>query len=143
MLDFSERRSSFCMYLETKVFKRCFSNISRACYSEIENIAVNYLALCLFKTIKGDTNTVLVRISVQRYSGTFRYLEKLPAVNYYHKALHLGCCSSPRSASKLYFRTCFFKNLVKDFISGFYYWCSTITCSKNPIVTTALLALSK
>ena len=24
---------------------------------------------------------------------------KLPAVNYYHKELHLGCCSSPRSAS--------------------------------------------
>ena len=24
---------------------------------------------------------------------------QLPAVNYYHKALHLGCCSSPRSAS--------------------------------------------
>ena len=23
----------------------------------------------------------------------------LPAVNYYHKALHLGCRSSPRSAS--------------------------------------------
>ena len=23
----------------------------------------------------------------------------LPAVNYYHKVLHLGCCSSPRSAS--------------------------------------------
>ena len=23
----------------------------------------------------------------------------LPAVNYYHKALHLGCCCSPRSAS--------------------------------------------
>ena len=23
----------------------------------------------------------------------------LQAVNYYHKALHLGCCSSPRSAS--------------------------------------------
>ena len=23
----------------------------------------------------------------------------LEAVNYYHKALHLGCCSSPRSAS--------------------------------------------
>ena len=22
-----------------------------------------------------------------------------PAINYYHKALHLGCCSSPRSAS--------------------------------------------
>ena len=25
--------------------------------------------------------------------------QRLPAVNYYHKALHLGCCSSPRSAS--------------------------------------------
>ena len=24
----------------------------------------------------------------------------LEAVNYYHKALHLGCCSSPRSASE-------------------------------------------
>ena len=24
----------------------------------------------------------------------------LPAVNYYHKELHLGCCSSPRSASE-------------------------------------------
>ena len=23
----------------------------------------------------------------------------MEAVNYYHKALHLGCCSSPRSAS--------------------------------------------
>ena len=25
--------------------------------------------------------------------------QRLEAVNYYHKALHLGCCSSPRSAS--------------------------------------------
>ena len=24
----------------------------------------------------------------------------VPAINYYHKALHLGCCSSPRSASE-------------------------------------------
>ena len=24
------------------------------------------------------------------------------AVNYYHKALHLGCCSSPRSASDIF-----------------------------------------
>ena len=27
------------------------------------------------------------------------YLTKLPAVNYHHKEFHLGCCSSPRSAS--------------------------------------------
>ena len=26
---------------------------------------------------------------------------RLPAVNYYHKALHLGCGSSPRSASEI------------------------------------------
>ena len=26
----------------------------------------------------------------------------VPAVKYYHKALHLGCCSSPRSASERY-----------------------------------------
>ena len=25
--------------------------------------------------------------------------KKIKAVNYYHKVLHLGCCSSPRSAS--------------------------------------------
>ena len=28
-----------------------------------------------------------------------RSKDMLEAVNYYHKALHLGCCSSPRSAS--------------------------------------------
>ena len=27
--------------------------------------------------------------------------QQLPAVNYYYKALHLGCCSSPRSAAEL------------------------------------------
>ena len=26
---------------------------------------------------------------------------QLSAVTYYHKALHLGCCSSPRSASEM------------------------------------------
>ena len=28
----------------------------------------------------------------------------LPAVNYYHKAPHLGCCSNPRSASDFHIR---------------------------------------
>ena len=36
----------------------------------------------------------IINISVEQCSG-----KRLPAVNYYHKALHLGCCSSSRSAS--------------------------------------------
>ena len=27
---------------------------------------------------------------------------KLQVVNYYHRVLHLGCCSSPRSASDIF-----------------------------------------
>ena len=30
-------------------------------------------------------------------------VKRLEAVNYYHKELHLGCCSSPRSASAVRF----------------------------------------
>ena len=30
-----------------------------------------------------------------------RFVIIVTAVNYYHKALHLGCCSSPRSASEV------------------------------------------
>ena len=33
------------------------------------------------------------------YYKLWHLLQRLPAVNYYHKALHLGCCSSPRSAT--------------------------------------------
>ena len=32
-------------------------------------------------------------------SDAFFEIPPLEAVNYYHKALHLGCCRSPRSAS--------------------------------------------
>ena len=35
------------------------------------------------------------------------------AVNYYHKALHLGCCSSTRSASDNYGRSVFVRNIRK------------------------------
>ena len=43
--------------------------------------------------------------------------KRLPAVNYYHKALHLGCYSSPRSASVTYFRevsTYFSEKLLQE-----------------------------
>ena len=35
----------------------------------------------------------------QQSDGVCRGGSRLPAVNYYHKTLHLGCCSSPRSTS--------------------------------------------
>ena len=35
---------------------------------------------------------------------SLRVFVLLKAVNYYHKELHLGCCSSPRSASGLTYR---------------------------------------
>ena len=36
------------------------------------------------------------------------YSQRVEAVNYYHKVLHRGCCSSPRSASGSFHRTgCF------------------------------------
>ena len=37
--------------------------------------------------------------SVQHFQNPFDNSWRLEAVNYYHKAFHLGCCSSPRSAS--------------------------------------------
>lgn len=66
----------------------------RACFSDIESIAVNFLALYLFKSIKCDTNTALVRIFIQ---DTLRRLGIL---------------------RKLYFRTYVFKNLIQDFITA-------------------------
>ena len=61
----------------------------------------------------------LIFANVPLHSNAFRYLarggsraaatskmecfviivKRLPAVNYYYKVLHLGCCSSPRSTS--------------------------------------------
>ena len=34
------------------------------------------------------------------------YIMERLAVNYYRKALHLGCCSSPRSASDDHVKNC-------------------------------------
>ena len=35
------------------------------------------------------------------------------AVNYYHKALHLGCCSSPRSASGIWRTSRYYKDIIR------------------------------
>ena len=49
-------------------------------------------------------------------------VNSLPAVNYYHKALHLGCCNSPRFASTLDFliRIWTAKNKVICFIHYYF-----------------------
>ena len=48
----------------------------------------------LRKIIRGGSRTAATSKIEQ-----FVIIVQLPAVNYYHKALHLGCCSSPRSTS--------------------------------------------
>ena len=47
-------------------------------------------------------------------ASKFRETLRLTAVNYYHKALHLGCCSSPRSASA-YNSTVEFRQIFNNF----------------------------
>ena len=47
-----------------------------------------------------DTGKVFPGCTVRgRSRAGPRSSASLPAVNYYDKALHLGCCTSPRSAS--------------------------------------------
>ena len=52
------------------------------------------LCISLNATLRGGSRTTATS-KMER----FVIIVRLPAVNYYHKALHLGCCSSPRSAS--------------------------------------------
>ena len=51
---------------------------------------------------KGHSNSLVEFLTVFRggsRTAPTSKMERLSAVNYYLKALHLGCCSSPRSAS--------------------------------------------
>ena len=54
----------------------------------------------------------------------------LPAVNYYHKVLHLGCCSSPRSTSESGRKNCF--KLYKKL------WTSLAHCCNASIIKLVL-----
>ena len=61
------------------------------------------------------TQTLLSGVRVKKWAVIFRdgsktvatskmerfVIIRLKAVNYYHKALHIGCCSSPRSTSDI------------------------------------------
>ena len=68
------------------------------------------------------------------------------AVNYYHKELYLGCCSSPRSASRYIFlkfqRFCYIsKIIIKNF--RYFFLIFHFFLSYRPIVFTALLLFEK
>ena len=41
----------------------------------------------------------MIRSKTTKTISLYVYVYVLEAVNYYHKAFHLICCSSPRSAS--------------------------------------------
>ena len=47
------------------------------------------------RLIKITTGTLFFQLK-----NVLRSVSEAKAVNYYHKALHLGCCSSPGSASE-------------------------------------------
>ena len=57
---------------------------------------VNSCLLYIWKNIRGSSNPLR---GGSRAAATSKMECFVKAVNYYHKALHLGCCSSPRSAS--------------------------------------------
>ena len=48
---------------------------------------------------KDEITAMICIIMSQRIETIKNVRGQLPAANYYHKAFHLGCCSSPRSAS--------------------------------------------
>ena len=57
-------------------------------------------ASCNVMHAKGDPYVIIRGGS--RAAATFKMERFMIIVNYYHKVLHLGCCSSPRSASDHY-----------------------------------------
>ena len=102
----------FAKFLRPPVLK----NISCSCFHSFGKISVNLsvpMKLLLYKRGRErervyctrDSNFLNNLIYLLTFF-TFIYIYKLnflafllPAVNCYHKELHLGCCSSPRSAS--------------------------------------------
>ena len=75
-----EKESTFTIRKKQSHFHRHFLN--------------KLLCISLNATLRGGSRTTATS-KMERCV----IIVRLPAVNYYHKALHLGCCSSPRSAS--------------------------------------------
>ena len=49
--------------------------------------------------LRNHFQTAYQSVIYRNHKSLFATLSEAEAVNYYHKAFHLGCCSSPRSAS--------------------------------------------
>ena len=56
--------------------------------------------MMILRVIRGGSRTAATS-KIERFVIIVNDFQ-LPAVNYYHKVLHLGCCSNPRSASGNY-----------------------------------------
>ena len=70
------------------------------------------------------------------------YKMEREAVNYYHKALHLGCCSSPRSASAFAYLNCSSYQLIVEFKNSNYNFSKLLRRSSFVIEYFVLIAIA-
>ena len=124
----------FCEILEQLLSRiivvGCFLNENR----EGEGHAVTLL-LSVFHFFRGSCLLSYETMFILR--GGSRAVARLEAVNCYNKALHLGCCSSPRSASGTNFRIAEHFNL--DYVIRFYV---PKTGLSSPIFTIKVLVVN-
>ena len=75
------------------------------------------ILILLFEKYRGKSRTAatskmepfVIIVNGALCDNSLRY----PAAKYYHKALHFGCCSSPRSASEIVTSVVSLKNLLQ------------------------------
>ena len=66
----------------------------------LKEIPQNYFSSLFYEFLSSSYKNKYFFGSVKEIaSNVHRTKNEEAVVNYYHKALHLGCCSSPRSAS--------------------------------------------
>ena len=75
------------------VVKTMINNIFFLVYCTREGITFCHIHVYL--TTRGGSRAA----ATSKMESFMIIVKRLPPVNYYHKALHLGCCSSPRSTS--------------------------------------------
>ena len=63
--------------------------------SSIERFCFNFSLILSFRCTQGLHSRGGCRTAAASKMNLFVIIVRLPAVNYYHEVLHLGCCSSP------------------------------------------------